>query len=268
MQVSQINNYNGSSPNFGHSFRVSICLKDENGIVNNFVNPAKESKLYQKLNSKIVSALNEDYYDNLRNILGLSRKTKKAKNTVSQKMADQLRYLDHDYSMFNLVRSVYSKNKLGYIATGPDVSIIENIKGAKHIGIAKSDAIWTYGVSSTDYVRDLSSLIKGNMLNYVQGEDILLRSKNNKEIMLKAIFRKTGTSKKPVYELDSYEFHENVTKPLNAPNPIFYRYKRSQKVIDEIKQTIQYHVERLTKNKRRKFDSLDKVLYPKINREP
>ena len=66
---SQINN-----PNFGHSFRVSICLKNESGCGDFFVSPSSNKKLYNTLNSKIVEWLNINYYKNLRNVFGIARK--------------------------------------------------------------------------------------------------------------------------------------------------------------------------------------------------
>ena len=222
------------NPNFGHSIRVSICV-EKNCCPLEFVNPAKDSKLYKYLNSKIY---------------GIARKIKKSKpiNPVFENLAKELTAIDTDYAKLNIVRSVYPKNKLGYIVTGNDVAIAENIKGAKHLGIAKSDSKWTYGTTRTDYVRDLSKAVKNNMLNYVQSDNVLLRSKNDKEIMLKANFKQTGTDKKgqAIYEIDNFEFHENKSKPNLKPiEPEFLRYKNSSLVADAVRQTVQHHVNRI-----------------------
>ena len=260
MQVSKINNQNNQS--FGHAFRVSICLKDANGV-NQFINPSENNKLYKQLNSKIVNWLNDEYYTNLRKLYGLPRKSERIKpqNDVHKQMSAKLREIDDDYAKFNVVRSVYRRNSLGYIATGGDVSIIENIKGAKQIGLAKSDSVWTYGNSHSDYVKDLSKAVKNNIVTYVSHDNVLLRSPRNKEIMLKAIFTKTNDSR---YELDSFEFHENYTKRTLAPvNPNFARFKQSRGLLDEIKKTIEYHVNKIT-GKKQHFNDIDEILNPKI----
>lgn len=270
MQVSKVNNYNNNQ-SFGHSFRVSICLKDAVGN-NQFINPSENHKLYKQLNSKIINWLNEDYYTNLRNLYGLPRKSERIKpqSDVHKQLSTKLREIDDDYRRFNVVRSVYRRNSLGYIATGPDVSIIENIKGAKEIGIAKADSKWTYGSSDSDYVKALSKAVKYNSLDYVKHDNVLLRSPNNKEIMLKAIFKQTSKpeAKNPRYELDSFEFHENYTKRTLAPvNPNFARYKKSNGMLEEIKKTIEYHINKIT-GKRVHFNDIDEILNPKIENTP
>ena len=267
MQVSPINSSNNRNQSFGHSFRVSICVKDADGIVK-FINPSEDHKLYTRLNSKIVNWLNEDYYTNLRKLCGLPRKSSRIKpeSEKHRQLVSQLMQIDSDYARFNVVRSAYRRNNLAYIATGTDVPIIENLKGAKQIGLAKSDAKWTYGSSHTDYVKALSKAVKYNVLDYVQHDNILLRSPANKEIMLKAVFKPVGKPKSGVqrFELDDFEFHENATKRTLAPvNPNFLRFKQSQGMLEEIKKTVQYHMNKIT-GKRSHFTDIGKVLYPKI----
>ena len=261
MQVSSINNQT-----FGHSFRVSICTKDKDGIVK-FVSPSKESKLYKSLNSKIVNYLNEDYYSNLRSIYGLQRKSAKTKteNSKCREMVEELRKIDKDYEKFNFVRSIYSKSHLGIIATGSDVSILENIKGIKAIGLAKSDSLWTNGDSHNQYVKDLSRAVKNNSLEYVQHDNVLLRSPRNKEITLKTIFKEGDTNKSGNinYELDDFEFHENYSTRTLAPvNPNFARFKQSEGILKEIKKTVEYHLHKML-NRRVHFNDIDQILYPK-----
>ena len=264
MQISSINNNHQS---FGHSFRVSICTRGEDGIVK-FVNPSENSKLYKQLNSKIVGWLNDDYYNNLRQLYGIPRKIGKTKpETFKHKeMAAKLREIDDDYAKFNVVRSVYRKNKLGIIATGADVSIIENLKGIKGLGLAKSDAIWTQGDAHSEYVKALSKAVKNNVTEFVQHDNVLLHSPTNKEIMLKAIFKplgkKAGVER---YELDEFEFHPNYTKRTLAPvNPNFIRFKQSKGMLAEIKKTVEYHLNKILK-KRVHFEDIDQILYPKID---
>lgn len=264
MQVSSIQNNN---PNFGHSFRVSISLKGEDGILK-FVNPSEDHTLYKTLNSKIVNWLNEDYYANLRQLYGIQRKVEKTapQTTKHKEMVQELRKIDGDYAKFNVVRSLYRRNNLAYIATGVDVPIIENLKGAKQIGLAKSDSLWTSGNAHNQYVKAICKAVRNNILDFVRHDNVLLRSKNNKEIMLKATFKPAGknTTGTPRYELDDFEFHENVTKRTLAPvNPTYIRFKESTGVLEEIQKTIQYQIKKLT-GKRVHFKDIDKVLYPKI----
>lgn len=264
MQISPINNNNQT---FGHSFRVSICTKGEDGVVK-FINPSENHKLYKQLNSKIVNWLNEEYYDNLRRLYGIKRKVEKVKpETVKHKeMSAKLREIDDDYAKFNVVRSVYRRNNLGYIATGADVSIIENLKGAKQIGLAKADSIWTHGDSHSQYVKALSKAVKNNSLDYVKHDNVLLHSPRNKEVMLKVVFNEAGKNKsgKTIYSLDDFEFHENYTKRTLAPvNPNFMRFKQSWGMLEEIKKTIQYHLNTMLKRKVH-FSDINSVLYPKI----
>lgn len=264
MQISPINNNNQT---FGHSFRVSICTRGDDGIAK-FVNPSENSKLYKQLNSKIVNWLNEDYYNNLRSLYGIPRKVEKTKpETLKYKeMSAKLREIDDDYAKFNVVRSVYRKNKLGIIATGADVSIIENLKGIKNLGLAKSDAIWTQGDAHSEYVKALSKAVKNNVTEFVQHDNVLLHSPTNKEIMLKAIFKplgkKAGVER---YELDDFEFHPNYTKrTLASVNPNFIRFKQSEGMLAEIKKTVEYHLNKILK-KRVHFEDIDQILYPKID---
>ncbi len=263
MQISPINNNNQT---FGHSFRVSICTRGDDGVVK-FINPSENNKLYKQLNSKIVGWLNEEYYNNLRQLYGIPRKVEKTKpETLKHKeMSAKLREIDDDYAKFNVVRSVYRKNKLGLIATGADVSIIENLKGAKQIGLAKSDSLWTQGDSHNEYVKALSKAVKNNVIDFVEHDNVLLHSPSNKEIMLKAIFKPLGKkSGVERFELDDFEFHENYSKRTLAPvNPNFIRFKQSQGMLEEIKKTIQYHLNSILK-RRVHFNDINSVLYPKI----
>lgn len=263
MQITPINN----NQTFGHSFRVNICTKDNNGVVK-FINPSEDNQLYKKLNSKIVGWLNEDYFNNLRNLYGIPRKVEKVKpETLKHKeMSAKLREIDDDYAKFNVVRSVYRKNKLGLIATGADVSIIENLKGTKQLGIAKSDAIWTQGDAHSEYVKALSKAVRNNVIDFVEHDNVLLHSPRNKEIMLKAIFKPLGKkSGVERYELDGFEFHENYTKRTLAPvNPNFIRFKQSEGMLKEMKKTVEYHLNSMLK-KRIHFNDINKILYPKID---
>lgn len=269
MQILPINSGNrNSGPNFGHSFRVSICLKNESGCGDFFVGPRSEKKLYRLLNSKIVSWLNEDFLSNLRTVYGIEKKVGKTEpiGKLHREMIDKLKQLDTDYAKFPYVRTIYNRGgRIAHIATGSDVAILENIKGLKNLGVAKADAMWNYGTAHTEYVKALSQAINGNAIDYVSHDNVLLRSPNNKEIMLRAVFKESGKNTKgdPVYELDRYEFHENYTKRTLAPvNPNFLRFKQSKGVAEEIKKTVEYILNKIVK-KRVHVSDIDSVLNTK-----
>ena len=161
MFVSAINNFNNKPSekiSFGHSFRVSICIKGEDGQKDIFVNPYSEEKLYGNLNSKLVSFFNSKYFDDLWKSLGLKRRVNSSHllNSTAKEMVNDLHELDSDYRHFNYVRSVYKRGHLGFIATGLDVPILENIKGAKQVGIAKADSYYTDGHYRNDYARTMA----------------------------------------------------------------------------------------------------------------
>ena len=248
MQVSSINNNN---PNFGHSFRVSICLKNENGCGDIFVNPHSDRQLYKKLNSQITGWLNEDYYANIRNFFGVKKKINKTKPSTDThiKMIEDLRKIDSDYANFQHARSVYNNGKLAYIVTGTDVPIIENIEGAKQIGIAKYTPFCINPSAHDQYVKAISKAVKENMLAFVQNDNIILRSNNNKEIMLRVVFKETGKNSKgsPIYELDKYEFHENRSNPTLKPvDSAFINFKHGTRMLEELKATVQHHIYKIT----------------------
>ena len=276
MQILPINNINNNNsnnnsnkPSFGHSFRVSICLKNETGCGDIFVGPRSQKKLYKLLNSKVAGWLNEDFLANLRQVYGITKKVNKTEpmGTLHRSMVEELRQIDSDYARFPYVHSVYNRGgRIAHIATGPDVAILENIKGLKNLGVAKADAIWNYGTAYTEYVKALSDAVHGNAVDYVSHPNVLLRSPNNKETMLKVVFKEAGKNTKgePIYELDRYEFHENVTKPTLAPvNPNFQRFKQSYGVAEEIKRTVEYVLNRMMK-KRVHISDISTVLNPKI----
>lgn len=251
MQVS--NTYNNNLQ-FGHSFRVNICLKNPAGGENVFVNPYSDKQLYKTLNSKIVGWLNEDYYANIRNFFGVKKKVNKSQpiNDIHNKMIRDLQKIDGDYATFQHARSIYNGGRLAYIVTGADVPIVENLKGLKQIGISKSDFLWTNQDAYDQYIRTISKAVRNNILSFVKSDNTLLRSQNDKEIMLKAVFKEAGKNSKgsPIYELDNYEFHENISKPvLNPIDANFSRFKRGDRILEEIKKTVQHHIFQITRKR-------------------
>ncbi len=249
------NNVTNNNNSFGHSFRVNICLKNENGIGETFISPSSNKKLYRELNSKIVGWLNEDYYTKIRELYGIERKKAKTEPTsnIHKNLVKELKKVDKDYARFGYVRSEYNGGRLAYIVTGVDTAIIENLKGIKNIGPAKADSKRYNGTTVSDYVKSLAKLVHDNIMDYVKSSDVLLRSKNDKEIMLRAIFKEVGTYKtgNKMYELDRFEFHENKTlATLPKINQGFIEYKYNHLMDNEIKKTVQRHVDRMKgKNK-------------------
>ena len=254
----KIQNNSISNPSFGHSFRVSICVQDEYGI-DHFISPVDQNKLYRNLNSKIVGWLNEDYYSRLNEYYKVKNKREKntPKTDVYKYLINDLKNIDTDYAKIDMAKSVYRKNYLTYIATGIDVPILENNKGAREIGKAKYNFLPGGFEFNTKFINDYTKAIKKGCLNYVKQDSNLLRSPNNKEIMLKVVFKEAGFTKSgaPNYELDSYEFHENVTKRTLSPvSEQHLAFKRAPERLNELLKTIQSHSKRIAQKKATLFD--------------
>ena len=232
----------GNSPNFGSSFRVGIYVQTPDGE-KKFISPATDKKLYTQLNSRIVSSLNDDFYMSLRRMFDVERKKNiKPLSNIYRNLIQDLKNIDPDYARFNLTRSMYRKGHLGYIITGSDVSIVENEKCVGMIGKERKESSWVNGSFDNGYTQDYSRAAMKEALQYVRKDDVLLRSDNNKEIMLYAYFKEVGTdsrgSKK--YALCDYEFHENKSLPdLKPVSENHILYKQSPKVSNEIQKTIQ-----------------------------
>ena len=211
MKILPIENSRNNT-NFGHTFKVSICVRNQAGDKYTFINPINNTKLYKELNSKFISWLNEDFITNLRYRLKKPRKIlrKKTERDMEgmKQLSNTLTKIDKDYKEINIARSIYNDKGLAYVATGIDVPIIEQMHGATQIGMAKADALELYGVSHTPYVDKIIKEFKNNSINYAKSSENLLRSKSGKEIMLRLNFLKTGEKKnKPVYEFENFEFH-------------------------------------------------------------
>ena len=209
MVITPITNNN---TNFGHTFKVSICVRDTAGGQYTFINPVNNTKLYKNLNSKFVSWLNEDFITDLRKRLNRPRKLirKRTERDIEGKkqLTEALTKIDKDYQEINIARSIYNDKGLGYVATGIDVPIIEQMHGATQIGMAKADAKELYGVTHTPYIDTVVKEFKNNSINYAKNSENLLRSKSGKEVMLRLNFIKTGEKKnEPVYEFENFEFH-------------------------------------------------------------
>ena len=144
-----------------------------------------------------------------------------------------------------MIRSIYNDRGLGYIATGIDVPIIEQMHGATQIGLAKADALELYGVTHTPYIDTIVKEFKNNSINYAKASENLLRSKSGKEVMLRLNFIKTGEKKnKPIYEFENFEFHpiKKTPKQKMLTGDLFmsetFQPKPERSYMDEYRKTI------------------------------
>ena len=220
MNISPISNYtnqNQTKPNFGHSFRVRIGIVDSNGLNYQIVNPASNEKLYKSLNSKFVTWMNEGFLTRLREAVGIprkqSRKLSDSEKAIKEKLEVALTNVDKDYKEFSTIRSVYRRNHYGYVVTGADVPIIENIKGAKQIGKAKSEAILNGQSTHSPFIKEVVNQYKNDSQKYVEDPINILRDKDGREIMLDLNFVPIGKDKKgnERYELFGFDFHSLKT---------------------------------------------------------
>ena len=246
MKINTINNSEYRPQHFGHSFRVSISLKHPNGCEDIFINPYTNRKLYRSLNSKIIGWLNGEYRENIRQVFGIKRKTPKPQllGGMQKRMTEELKRLDSDYAFWGFTRSLYRKSKLGYIVTGVDASIIENIKGIKDIGITRAQESWGKKAEAPRMLAGITKLAQKEALKYVQDSNVILRSKNNREIMLKVLFHETGKYKNgnPIYEIYGFEFHEIMGKPPLPPvRKGFEQNKYNPQMLEEVKHSIESH---------------------------
>lgn len=254
MRISPLNSQTGNyqQQNFGHTFRVGICLKKADNSGYEFITPQNNRKLYKELNSKVVGWLNEDFIANLRAIL---KKPKAAGKILSleeeqnkKQLVKDLYDIDSDYRHLNLVRSVYRRSGLGYIATGIDVPILENLKGATQIGVAKSDALADFGVARNSYIDNIVRNFRNDSVKYVMDKSQLLYSKAGKEIMLRLNFKTAGKNKrgKDLYELETVDFHEiKKSIPVNFDEIKPAEIQKS-KMNAEIKRTIRHQTSQIT----------------------
>lgn len=267
MKVQSINNNtnNNNSPNFGHSFRVSISvLRPDGGY--DFVNPATNKKLYKSLNSKIITWLNEDFKTRVRNVLNVPKKCVKTKTETEDifknNLTAYLRSIDDDYKSLDMVRSVYNKKrKLGSVVTGVDAAIVEKNKGATRIGIAKNgfrsatmsrttainDAVGYFDKESNDYA--------GNPINF-------LRSKAGKEMMLRVNFKVSGKTKrgKDIYEPVNFDFHEIKKSQPISPEKLKLKAKKDSYYYEVLSSLI-YTIRKFTDKNITKTD-IDRILEP------
>ena len=238
-----------TKPSFGHTFKVSICTRSQAGGEYTFINPVNNTKLYKKLNSKFVSWLNEDFITDLRTRLDkprkLIRKRTERDTEGKRQLTEALTTIDNDYREINIARSIYNDKGLGYVATGIDVPIIEQMHGATQIGMAKADAKELYGVTHTPYIDMIVKEFKNNSINYAKASENLLRSKTGKEVMLRLNFIKTGEkNNKPVYEFENFEFHpikKSIKQKLFSGDLFMsetFQPKPERSYMDEYRKTI------------------------------
>ena len=254
MKVLSVNNQ--TSTNFGHTFKVSICVRNQAGEKYTFINPINNTKLYKDLNSKFVGWLNEDFITDMRKRLNKPRKLirrKTERDTKGKKqLTEALIKIDKDYHDINMARSVYNDKGLAYVATGIDVPVIEQMHGATQIGMAKADAKELYGVTHTPYVDMIIKEFKNNSINYAKSSENLLRSKSGKEVMLRLNFIKTGEKKgNPVYEFENFEFHpiKNTQKQKMYGGDLFmsetFQPEPERSYADEYRKTIVNQIKKI-----------------------
>jgi hypothetical protein len=191
------------------------------------------------------------------------RKKHKTVNDLWQqkRLTTELANNDSDYKQLAMTRSVYDRFGLGYIATGIDVPILERIKGASKIGPAKSEALLLTGSSHTPLVNEIVNQYNSNATKYVRAEENLLRSKNNKEIMLKVNFFKTKHphNGKEKYEINDFEFYEIKKSKEYANN----KNKDKKALYTEVIKTIHDKITKITKGKDASINT-EEIMQPDI----
>lgn len=267
IQSIQSNNNNNKihhSQSFGHSIRVNICVIKPDGSGYDFVSPAKNTKLYKKLNAKLVGWLNEDFNNRIRVATKRPKKVTKKQSASDRWFKSILTKLfynvDSDYRNVGIARSVYDKYGLGHIVTGVDVPVIERIKGARDIGLAKSDSIRLYGTSHSDNVEEVVKAYQRSAKKYVNDPINILRGKDGKEIKLDLNFRIVGQNKKGenIYELDNYNFQS--IKKSDVINPDYADSQRKKmNIMEYLRETIRHQIKQITKKNEIDID-IDKLL--------
>lgn len=245
MNVSAIDNAATQySPNFGHAVRVSISVRRPNSPIYDFISPAGNATLYKKLNSRIVGWLNSDLITAMRTKLERKRKVEKklssVESAIQRRLIEDFTTLDSDYKKLKMARSVYNRFHLGFIATGCDVPIIENLAGTAEIGhIRKS-----FGGQRPPIINEICKRFNNSVMKYIQHPVNRLKE-NGKELMLNLNFSITGVDKKGqnMYELESYEF-KRIAKPLPYDSDDLchnlYYLKQNDAFKEEIATSIQH----------------------------
>ena len=264
MNISPINV--NKQPNFEHAIRVSYCVRKPNAAGYDYVNPRTNNELYKKLNSKIVGWLNEGFINKVREVIDKpARRTKNVSETeavLKERFLRDFTAIDSDYTQFPFVRSIYNRNKLGFIATGNDVPIIENLKGATDIGLAKSESILFYGTTHTDFVKEICKDFDKKSKKYI-AHPINRLVDNGKEVLLRLNFRLAGKDKKgkDLYELDNYTF-DRIQKTLpeakHSDEVQVINLKETPVMELLMKDTVRHIINLVSKNK--EYDNLSELI--------
>lgn len=257
MNILPIKNNNNCQPNFGHAIRVSYCIKKPNAVGYDYVNPSTNKELYKKLNSKIIGWLNEGLINKVRELVDMPMKKSMhlsdSEAVLKENFISDLKSIDSDYKQFAYARSVYNRNKLGFIATGYDVPIIENLKGATEIGLAKSESILLYGTTHTDFVKEICQDFEKNSKRYI-AHPLNRLLEDGKEVLLRLNFRQAGKDKKGklLYEFDNYTF-DRIKKPLpksKFPEEVqVINLKNTPIMQDLLRDTVMHVVKQVVRNK-------------------
>ncbi len=273
MNILPINNNTNRQPNFEHAIRVSYCVRKPNAVGYDYVNPRTNKELYKQLNSKVVGWLNEGLINKVREVLDKPMKKSKhlsdSEAVLKEKFIGDLKSIDSDYKQFGYTRSVYSKNKLGFIATGNDVPIIENLKGATDVGLAKSESILLYGTTHTDFVKEICKDFDKKSKKYI-AHPLNRLVDGGKEVLLRLNFKQAGKDKKGkmLYEFDNYSF-DRIKKPLpesNFPEEVqVINLKKTPIMEGLLRDTVKHVINQVARNKEvsNLSDLIDAVLKPK-----
>lgn len=276
MNILPINNNANYQPNFEHAIRVSYCVRKPNAAGYDYVNPRTNKELYKQLNSKVVGWLNEGLINKVREVLDKPMKKSKhlsdSEAVLKEKFIGDLKLIDSDYKQFGYTRSVYSKNKLGFIATGNDVPIIENLKGATDVGLAKSESILLYGTTHTDFVKEICKDFDKKSKKYI-AHPLNRLVDGGKEVLLRLNFKQAGKDKKGkiLYEFDNYSF-DRIKKPLsesNFPEEVqVINLKKTPIMEGLLRDTVKHVINQVARNKEvsNLSDLIDAVLKPKAKK--
>lgn len=277
MNILPINKNTNNQPSFEHAIRVSYCVRKPNNTGYDYVNPRTNKELYRQLNSKIIGWLNEDLINKVREVLDKPLKKGKAiSNTeasLKEKFINDFESIDSDYKQFNYTRSIYNRNNLGFIATGNDVPIIENLKGATDIGLAKSESILLYGTTHTDFVKEICKDFDKKSKKYI-AHPLNRLVDNSKEVLLRLNFKIAGKDKKGknLYEFDNYTF-DRIKKPLpktNYPEEVQVINLKNTPIMEGLlRDTIRHIIKKVARNKEitNLSDLIDSVLIHKTQKE-
>ena len=112
MKIQSMSSQNQNHNTFGHTFKVSICVRNSAKENYRFINPVNDTDLYKQLNSKFVGWLNENFITSLRRKLNKPRLRQRhlsARDLEGKKqITEALTQIDTDYRALGIARSIYN----------------------------------------------------------------------------------------------------------------------------------------------------------------